>query len=190
MWMRGHFTSVYIHVRTQAWVPVEGYTSAVAGSEGAEPSFSPPAGNGHVAVCSVVRRHAATAASASAFVVAACARRAAECYESHGCAAAGSAVECGCCLPSANIHMPHPRCAACVVIVRAHGRSTQGGAHCVQRSSARLTARRAGEAIRKSQPRRSARAWRPSPTSGMVAVLILRPLRPAVSGSRSAAAST
>jgi hypothetical protein len=98
MWMRGHFTSVYIHVRTQAWVPVEGYTSAVAGPEGEEPSFSPPAGNGHVAVCSVVRRHAATAASASAFVVAACARRAAECYESHGCAAARSAVQCGCCL--------------------------------------------------------------------------------------------
>ncbi len=47
---------VRIYVRTQAWLPVEGSTSAVAGSEGEEPSFSPPAGNG-VALCVVVRRH-------------------------------------------------------------------------------------------------------------------------------------
>ncbi len=45
-----------IYVRTHAWLPVEGSTSAVAGSEGVEPSFSPPAGNG-AAVCVVVRRH-------------------------------------------------------------------------------------------------------------------------------------
>ena len=62
MWMHRNLTSYHpVGIDTyKELMPVEGSTSAVAGSEGVVPSFSTfslPAGNGHVAVCSVVRCH-------------------------------------------------------------------------------------------------------------------------------------
>jgi hypothetical protein len=163
MWMHRNLTS-YLGIDTyRAWMPVEVSTSAVAGSEGVVPSFSPfslPAGNSHVAVCSAKHICLCHCGMRSA--------RAAPYVESYCSPPAWVAVG-GCCLLVQ--HTCRIRAAPrAIVIVSARRRSTRGGARCVQRLSACQTARRAHEAIFKSKPRRHVRTWRPSRTRRMGAL--------------------